>query len=72
MPCILCQREVEKGDTLCRYHSAAREALKRGYEAWNAAHSGLSWREYLNRVKALDETGQWIKEVISLEETRDH
>jgi hypothetical protein len=68
MQCKLCRREAEKEGYLCRYHSAARDELKRAHGAWQEAYSGVSWREYLNRVKALDETGQWIKEVISLEE----
>jgi hypothetical protein len=42
--------------------------LKRGYKAWNEAYSEITWREYLNRVKTLGDTGQWIKEVIKLEE----
>ncbi|MGD0637299.1 MAG: hypothetical protein ABSA72_04595 [Nitrososphaerales archaeon] len=68
MKCKLCRREAEEDGDLCRYHSAARNALKKGHEVWDRAYSGLSWRDYLNRVKALDETGQWIKEVITLEE----
>jgi hypothetical protein len=68
MRCKICRREAEKEGGLCRYHSAARKELKRGYRAWEEAYSGLSWREYLNKVKALAETGQWIKEVIALEE----
>jgi hypothetical protein len=72
MQCKLCRRETEKGGgggELCRYHSAARDALKRGYESWKEAYPGLAWRDYLNRVKALESTGQWIKEVVTLEET---
>ena len=42
--------------------------LKRGYKAWDEAYSGISWGEYLNRVKTLADTGQWITEVIGLEE----
>jgi hypothetical protein len=71
MQCKLCRRETEEeeGGGLCRYHSTARDALKRGYEAWKEAYPGLAWRDYLNRVKALESTGQWIKEVVTLEET---
>jgi len=68
MKCKLCRREAKARGELCRYHSDARDALKRAHEAWEQAYSGMSWRDYLNRVKALDETGQWIKEVITLEE----
>jgi DNA topoisomerase I len=68
MQCKLCRREAERDDELCRYHSAARAELKKSYQVWKQAYSGVSWREYLNRVKTLDDTGQWIKEVITLEE----
>jgi hypothetical protein len=68
MQCKLCARKAEGAGELCRYHSAARDALKRGYGAWKEAYSGISWRDYLNKVKALDETGQWIKDVVTLEE----
>lgn len=68
MQCKLCKRETEKDGDLCRYHSEARDALKRAYRNWEEAYSGITWREFLNRVKALDETGQWINEVIGLEE----
>jgi hypothetical protein len=43
-------------------------ALKSGYAQWNEAYSGMSWGEYLNRVKTAEGTGQWVKDVITLEE----
>lgn len=68
MQCKVCKRKAEKDERLCQYHSSARDALKRGYASYKIAYSGISWRDYLNIVKALEDTGQWIKEVISLEE----
>jgi DNA topoisomerase I len=69
MRCKLCARKVKaESGSLCDYHLEAMETLKRGHGEWNEAYSGISWREYLNRVKTLAETGQWIKEVIALEE----
>jgi hypothetical protein len=50
------------------YHSDANVALKKDYARWTKAYSGMSWKEYLNRVKTAEGTGQWIKEVIALEE----
>ncbi len=69
MQCRVCKREARTDGDLCGHHSEARDALKRAYSSWQEAYSGMSWKDYLNRVKALDETGQWIKEVINLEET---
>lgn len=70
MQCKLCKRRAEHDSELCRYHASAADSLKRGYELWKEAYSGISWRDYLNRVKTLDDTGGWIKDVISMEETR--
>ena len=66
--CKACKKEA-RADGLCSHHAEARDALKRAFPAWQEAYSGMSWEDYLNRVKILDETGQWIKEVINLEET---
>lgn len=71
MKCKLCKRKATHNVGLCQYHASALDALKRGYELWNEAYSGISWRDYLNRVKTLEDTGVWIKDVISLEETRE-
>lgn len=67
MNCQLCRRKAESYG-LCRYHVAARDELKKGYERWREAYSGMSWKEYLNRVKRLDTTGHWVREVASLME----
>jgi len=68
MQCKLCRREAKQGDVLCRYHSEAKKALKDSYARWNEAYSGISWEEYLNRVKTAEGTGQWVKDVITFEE----
>ena len=70
MQCKICKRDAKDEDGLCRYHHAASTALKKGYERWNDALSGMPWNEYLNRVKTLDGTGQWVKEVVTMEENR--
>jgi len=70
MQCKLCKRESED-DRLCRYHSDAKKALRKGYVTWNDALSSISWKEYLNRVKTAQGTGQWVAEVIAMEETGD-
>jgi hypothetical protein len=68
MLCKLCRKEVKKGEELCRYHSDARSALKNGYSRWKEAYSGMPWDAYLNRVKTAEGTGEWVKQVITLEE----
>lgn len=73
--CRLCKRRIEAvggAEQLCRYHLEATVELRKGYEVWKSAYSDISWRDYLKRTKALEDTGQWIKDVISLEEERIH
>jgi hypothetical protein len=68
MQCTLCKRQAKKGEGLCRYHSEAKVALRKSYDVWNEAYQGISWKEYLNRVKTAEGTGEWVKEVIMSEE----
>ena len=42
--------------------------MKKGYGAWKEAYSEMPWDEYLQRVKAIENTGQWVKEVIDMEQ----
>ena len=68
MRCKLCRRQSKDGAVLCRYHWEAEAALKSGYARWKEAYPGIAWGDYLNRVKTAEGTGQWVKEVITLEE----
>jgi len=72
MQCRLCGREASsfESEALCRYHRRAMDTLKQGYKTWSSAYSGISWTEYLNIVKTLEDTGQWIREVIVMEEAK--
>jgi hypothetical protein len=67
MHCKICKR-IAKDSEFCGYHEAARDALKKGYGVWKEAYSGISWGEYLQRVKAIENTGQWVREVIEMEQ----
>jgi hypothetical protein len=66
MNCKCCQRQVKENSRLCHYHLLAAESVRKVYHSWKEAYSGLSWSEYLNRVKDRQDTGQWVKEVIEL------
>lgn len=67
MNCKICERKAKKHG-LCAYHGRALAALRKGYGCWNAAYSHISWEEYLQRVKATEGTGGWVKEVIKMSE----
>jgi hypothetical protein len=45
----------------------AYDSLKKHYKIWNKAFDGLSWTNYMNKLLELNETGSWVKEVISAE-----
>jgi hypothetical protein len=45
----------------------AYDNLKEHYKIWNKAFEGLSWIDYMNKVVKLNETGSWVKEVVSAE-----
>ena len=61
-PCVLCGRESVDGK-LCKFHAEALEALRRGYAEWRRRLGGITWREYLEAVASLGETGLWVKDV---------
>ena len=67
MQCKICKR-IAQDSGFCGYHKAARDALKKGYGAWKEAYSQMPWDEYLQRVKAIENTGQWVREVIEMDE----
>ena len=71
MKCKLCPREAEGKAEFCSRHLAAREMLRKTYHVWKDAYSELSWGEYLDKVKQLKGTGQWVKEVIELEKGKN-
>jgi DNA topoisomerase I len=67
LSCRVCGRRSRALDgSLCKYHREAVDSLGKSYVLWNEAYSGISWKDYLNRVKTLEDTGQWIKEVIAM------
>ncbi len=37
------------------------------YIAWVDAYGSISWREFLNKLLKMQETGSWIREVIEAE-----
>jgi len=60
--CKICGRTVVKGSVLCQYHQSALDSLHTSYEAWKKA-SGVSWKEYIEKLCQLEETGRWVFDV---------
>lgn len=71
MKCRLCQREAREKAEFCSRHLVAEELLRNTYNVWRNAYEVLSWAEYLDKVKQLKGTGQWVKEVIEYEKRED-
>jgi|HubBroStandDraft_6_1064221.scaffolds.fasta_scaffold548594_3 hypothetical protein len=64
--CRLCKREAPASSSLCDYHLTAKSNVETGYEQWNRAFGGITWKEYLQRLQQSAETGQWAREVAEL------
>lgn len=60
--CTICGRASLDNMEYCRYHQEALNNLRSSYEEWREA-SGVSWKEYIERLCEIDETGQWVHEV---------
>ena len=65
--CIACYRDASNTNEFCRYHKHAYDALKKNYSLWCNAYGKIAWKEYLERLLDLKETGLWVKEVVILE-----
>jgi hypothetical protein len=66
MTCLLCKRERAPSSDLCKYHLAAKREVESGYGKWSEGYGGMSWKEYLGRIRRSSETGTWAKEVADL------
>jgi hypothetical protein len=65
--CRACPRKVPTTKKYCSYHSQALDDIKEHYMKWVHAHGHVSWNDFLDRLLNMNETGSWIKEVISVE-----
>jgi hypothetical protein len=64
--CRLCKRDCAESSDLCEYHLTAKRNVEAGYEKWNRAYGGVTWKEYLQRLQQSAETGQWAREVAEM------
>ncbi len=60
--CRICGREPVDG-RYCRYHRVAFDNLREKYAVWKEA-AGVSWDDYLERLRQNPETGRWVLELI--------
>ena len=60
--CSVCGREVVEDSEFCVYHRHALDNLRATFDDWKRALV-IDWKEYLNRMHKLDETGRWVREI---------
>ena len=62
--CLLCDSKVLKNG-YCEIHSQAYKTLKNAHQVWLKAYDNkLEFKEYLNCIYDLRETGGAVKEII--------
>ncbi len=69
--CKICGRSVVKEGVLCQYHQNAMDNLHSSYENWKKA-SGASWKQYIEKLCQIDETGRWVLDVAELIRSGDN
>ncbi|HEX9678516.1 hypothetical protein [Nitrososphaera sp.] len=65
MGCLACGRQAQ--DRYCPYHAKALQNLQAHYQAWVRAYGDIPWEKFLERLLEMQQTGQWVKEVIKTE-----
>lgn len=64
--CFACARKVSMSK-YCFYHAQAFDNLTEHYKRWVEAYEIISWRDFLNKLLQMNETGIWVKDVIAVE-----
>ena len=62
--CKLCGREAVSD--LCRYHEKVKRKVEADYSLWVEAYGEIEWKDYLDKVKHNEQTGQWAKEIAEM------
>ncbi len=62
--CEICGRGATT--TMCKYHEEAKQRINYGYQQWVKAYGRIGMKDYLDKVKRNDHTGQWAKEVAEM------
>ena len=64
MKCVVCSRKAVS--ELCTYHLGAKRKVEAGYRVWTEAYGEMKWKDYLDKVKHNEQTGQWAKEIAEM------
>ena len=69
--CAACSRKALQGNKYCTHHAQAHTRLADHYKAWAGAYGGISWGDFMARLSKMEETGDWVKEVIAAETKKE-
>ncbi len=64
MKCVMCSRKAVSD--LCTYHQGAKRKVEASYHLWTEAYGEIEWKDYLDKVKRNERTGQWAKEIAEM------
>ena len=65
MECLACGKQAQ--ERYCKYHEKAFQGLQAHHEAWMRAYGDISWEAFLEKLERMQETGQWVRDVIKVE-----
>ena len=65
--CAACHRKAMPGNKYCLHHDQAFTCLTEHYKAWVNAYGRISMDDFMNKLRGMEETGSWVKEVIEVE-----
>jgi len=65
--CAACHRISVSESKYCIHHKQAFDILVNNYKTWVDGFGGFLWQDYLIRLSKMQETGNWVKQVIDVE-----
>lgn len=65
--CAACNRQALPKSKYCLHHDQAFKSLTEHYKIWVNAYGDISMEDFMSKLASMEETGSWIKEVISIE-----
>jgi hypothetical protein len=65
MNCKVCSRKAIEKD-LCVYHYKALTEVRDAYKVWKNAYRVLTWKEYIEKIRKNEYTGQWVRDILEI------
>jgi hypothetical protein len=65
--CAACHRKTTLDSKYCLRHDQAFASLMQHYKTWVRSYDRISMEDFMNKLIVMEETGNWVKEVIEVE-----